>query len=63
MAVTKCTKCIYRASYGMPWECEYIVHTGKRRPCPADNKCTEFKEGARLKTGFEPMLLSKSDEY
>lgn len=43
-----CNKCQYRmtgvAIMEGQYGCEYILHTGKRRGCPA-SKCTHWKDG------------------
>lgn len=53
----KCAKCAYHGWADGGIICEYIVHTKKMRPCPA-NKCTVFKKGRKMRrnpaTG-EPM--------
>ena len=40
----RCKKCIYKGEvlFGEPC-CDYILITGKKRNCPAGNKCNKFK--------------------
>ena len=41
-----CDTCVYRGYAAGQVICEYILHTKKRRPCPAGPECTEYqKEG------------------
>lgn len=50
MAGKKCRRCYHRRSItshagsGKDSCCNYIIDTGKRRPCEADDNCTVFKE-------------------
>lgn len=45
----RCRGCIYSTETeigadGRLTACYYIVFTGKRRPCPPGDRCTEYKE-------------------
>ena len=35
--------------------CDYILNTGKRRPCPAGDGCTEYKRGPSLQAAIQRM--------
>lgn len=49
----QCSNCYYkfRVNVGengqMLYACQYILITGRRRPCPPGPACTVFKEGSR----------------
>lgn len=62
-----CDGCRYlaRSTSGIPMACEYILLTGKRRPCPPGKGCTvkdtaprEFQEKKRGR----PITLSKEEK-
>lgn len=45
----RCRKCYYGSmagSFNMP-TCDYILITGKKRPCHGGEECTVFREGRR----------------
>lgn len=44
----QCGKCIYRCKLTGGTYCQYILVTGHRRPCRADN-CTEYCTGKETK--------------
>lgn len=44
----QCGKCIYRCKLTGGAYCQYILVTGHRRPCRADN-CTEYCTGKETK--------------
>lgn len=50
---SKCNKCIYSCPVNVGEDCEmlraclYILHRGRRRPCPAGRDCTVFQERHR----------------
>lgn len=51
----RCAKCAYGVMISISHikhdACYYLIRTGKRRPCPAGDKCTEFKpKGKETKT-------------
>lgn len=55
-----CVGCRYVGYFGsqsaykeIPEFCEYILATGRRRPCPAGPGCTARKEGGRKRRRTE----------
>ena len=52
LCTKRCQNCIHGSPMPSPnvvpeWGCMYIVDIGKRRGCPAGDKCTKFKKGRR----------------
>lgn len=51
----KCRSCAYSCTVNVGEEremmraCVYILHTGRRRPCPAGKDCTEYKPVQRAR--------------
>lgn len=45
----KCETCIYgfHPSSGYAF-CQYLLVTGKLRPCPGGKECTEYKKGRAI---------------
>lgn len=51
-----CKGCVYATSYAYEaYFCEYLLQTGKRRPCPPGKLCT-VKVNVRTKAGRPPIV-------
>lgn len=46
-----CEGCVYAVLLSGMWCCDYLLMTGRRRPCPPEENCTVRKEGDLTKKG------------
>ena len=57
--MSKCNKCIYRASSTVPWTCDYILHENHSRGCEPGDNCSKYIKGKRL-TLSKNLVISQS---
>ena len=54
--MSRCSQCVYSCAVDMGdggelmRACVYILHQGKRRPCPAGEACAVFRPGQTRQT-------------
>ena len=56
-----CKGCAYAVSLTGEWYCDYLLLTGRRRPCPPGKSCTVRKEADLTKKGSTYMKQRKWD--